>query len=115
MILSHDQSKTSQLQGQLVATTIKERFALARKRFFIFFGMAIVSVFIPVAHFVLVPAFLLISIVVGIKSYGIRYRLELSPPPVCLQCNEPLKPTYFLGEELRIKCEKCFAQYSIEK
>lgn len=114
LILSSDQSKSCLLQGKLLETTIKERLSHARNRFLMFFALAIVSVFIPVAHFFLVPLFLLLAIVAGVKSYGLQYRLEISPQPPCFQCQTPLKPIYFLGQDLRIRCEKCFAQYSIE-
>jgi hypothetical protein len=115
LILSNDQSKVHELSAQWTTLTPKERLAYAAKKFSIFFALAIVSVFIPVAHFFLVPLFLILSLVVGFKSYAIRSRLDLGQQLKCHQCQSELKPSYLLGEELRIKCEKCFAQYAIEK
>jgi hypothetical protein len=115
LILSNDQSKIHDLNAQWTALTPKERMNYAAKKFGIFFGLAIASVFIPVAHFFLVPLFLILSLVVGFKSYAIRYRLDLGQQLKCHQCQNELKPSYLLGDELRIKCEKCFAQYAIEK
>src|SRR5438045_1529437 len=34
-----------------------------------FFGLAVVSVFLPIAHFVLVPGFLLTSLIGGIRTW----------------------------------------------
>lgn len=45
-----------------------ERFKLMALRIGIFFTLAIVSVFIPVLHFILVPAFLVASVLAGISA-----------------------------------------------
>ncbi len=114
LTLTSDQAKTTDIKATLHTLSKRERTLYAWKKFGVFFGLAILSVFVPVAHFVLVPTFLILSIVVGIKSYKIQARLEILENVQCLQCQEILPKQFLLGEEERIKCGHCFAQYAIE-
>src|ERR1043165_5965508 len=111
LILSNDQDRFYDLQASIHNLDFKQRFQSSAKQFFLFFGLAIVSVLIPVFHFFLVPLFLFLSLYIFIKAMKTKTRLDFSNPPACLNCQQPLSGSYYLTEEMRISCEKCSCQY----
>lgn len=115
LILSSDQEKWIEPEAELIKLRTDERFKIALQKFALFFALAIASIFIPVFHFVLVPAFLLISVVMGIKAYKIQYRLQIHKECLCVQCQAPLKTEFLLDEQRRLRCGNCFAHYLIEE
>lgn len=114
LVLSNDINKFLLLSADLVRLTPPQRMQLALKKFGIFFGLGIISVFIPVLHFFLVPLFLLLSIVVSIKTYGKEFHLVLKKPEGCLECSKPLKEDVALDEAMRVKCPHCSANYLLQ-
>ncbi|HED39331.1 MAG TPA: hypothetical protein ENJ13_02750 [Chromatiales bacterium] len=77
--------------GQLHITTYsqKERTARAIKMLALMWGLAIITLFIPLAHFVLVPGFLIAGPVIAYK----RYQMAQHPSKAdgeCPTCKQPL-------------------------
>lgn len=54
----------------------QERTLNAFKTLGLFWGLAVLSVFLPVLHFVLVPLFLILGIVLALKKQNLSYQLE---------------------------------------
>ncbi len=76
--------------GQLLITTYtpQERTARAIKILAIMWGLAVVTLFIPLAHFILVPGFLIAGPVIAYK----RYQMAEHPSSAdghCPTCNQP--------------------------
>lgn len=114
IIMLSDQSKSAEIFGTLQILTSKERLKIAAKKFLLFFALAVVSIFVPVLHFVLVPTFLLIAVIMGIREYSIKYKLENGNGTKCPGCTAPLKEKYFLETSLQIKCDACFERFDVE-
>lgn len=74
------------------------RLSRALKFFSLFIGLGVSSIFIPVFHFVLVPSFLMLSIIVSIIQYKKIYRCDLNAVncPVCLNS---FKESYLYSRE----------------
>jgi hypothetical protein len=114
LILASDQSKNTELSAHLKTLSAREKMTYAAKKFFLFFGLAVISVFIPVAHFVLVPVFLLLAVVTGVKANAIQSRLELQQEVRCLRCEKTFPKEFLLGKEKRLQCAHCFEHFQIE-
>ncbi len=114
LILASNQSKNREIRARSISLSAKEKMTYVAKKFFLFLGLAVVSVFIPVAHFVLVPVFLLLTVVTAIKANAIQARLEISESVPCLKCEKPLASEYLLGKDPRIQCGQCFEHYQLE-
>jgi len=69
-----DKSQIHELDGHVYSQQEKTKRAFTR--LFGFWGLAIVSILVPVAHFILVPAFLLIAPFIAYKSYKEEVMLE---------------------------------------
>ncbi|RYZ83520.1 MAG: hypothetical protein EOP06_19845 [Proteobacteria bacterium] len=65
----------------------QERTSRAIKRLFAFLGLAVLSILVPVFHFVLVPAFLIIAPFVAYKAYQEEVTLEAAQI-VCPECKQ---------------------------
>ena len=85
-----------------------ERVQRALKMLAILWALALVTVFIPIAHFVLVPTFLLAGPIVAFRRYGMKSALE-KVGAVCPACSQkiiiPLEPTDQLPK--RTYCPAC--------
>ena len=114
IILTSDQSKSFDLNQQIVKLNPQQRFQRAIKKFGLFLGLAIFCIFIPVFHFILVPLFLLIAIISGWKTYTVEFELDLESQK-CLQCQQNLNPVYYLGPDLRFRCEHCHSHYVVKQ
>jgi hypothetical protein len=79
-----------------------------------FWGVALVSVFIPVAHFILVPAFLLTGIVVAIMRAREDRRLILLRGP-CPRCGaaQELRPGGRFVDGRRLDCPRCHGDVTL--
>ncbi len=115
LILFSDQNKFLQTSVQLDKLASSERLKISLKKFAIFFLIALGSILIPVFHFVLVPLFLILAIVFGIKAYSTRYFLKIQDSCRCIQCQQLMKTEFFLDDNLRLSCDNCFAKYLVEK
>ena len=115
LILSSDQNKFLQASVQLDKLASSERLKISLKKFALFFLIAMVSILIPVFHFVLVPLFLILSIIFAVKAYSTQYILKIQGACHCVECQQPMKTEFFLDDNLRLGCDKCFAKYLVEK
>ena len=91
----------------VVRWTPQERLRRAFKTGGIFFGIGVASILIPIAHFFLVPAFILSSPLVGLWVYGQKSQIQRGQGP-CPDCAAELRipagPERFPGHDV---CEKC--------
>lgn len=80
----------------------------AGKLFAIFFALALFSVFIPVLHFVLVPAFCLIATACAM-FYAMQDRAVEIAEGICPYCGKTtLLPKAQFEGEFRDSCQQCF-------
>jgi hypothetical protein len=113
IILISDSDKFINLNSTLVPAPTKLKVQNGLKKFGLFFGLAVVSVFIPVLHFVLVPAFLIVSVAAFFYGYKVKYQIVNPKPCTCLLCSHPLNLPVLLGDNRRLNCSSCTAQYRI--
>ncbi len=106
------------LTGQVVLAKIHSsvRMRKAIKSFFIFFGLAIASIFVPILHFFLVPGFLILSIFMAINAYSDSQEianLDLK----CAKCGTSVTLAEKRQEQYPfwVKCPSCQTEYRIEK
>lgn len=85
-----------------------DRFRKSMKTFGIMFGAAIVSILVPVFHFVLVPALLIASVAAAIRQYNKVYSFNLTDV-ICPQCQNDLKEKIITAKENKISvyCFNC--------
>jgi hypothetical protein len=74
---------------QLQVFSERERGLRALKILGILWGLAVVTVFIPVAHFVLVPGFLIAGPVMAVQRYRTGESVE-GATGVCPTCGQPV-------------------------
>lgn len=90
--------------------TLNEKIKRSLKSFFLFIGAAILSIFIPVLHFVLVPVFVLTAVVIAFLKFKERAFFDLTTLgcPVCKRnLNKGLKGLKKNESTLRLFCEEC--------
>jgi len=79
-----------------------------------FWGIAILCVFIPIAHFVLVPSFLIIGIVVAVRRLREGASVE-AVTGVCPRCG--VERSFEAGSALRaestVSCRECHNQLEL--
>ncbi len=108
-VLTQDQSRQADWGAQIQKLNFTEKVKISAKRFSFFLGLAFISIFIPVLHFVLVPVFLLVAVLTLIKSSSYKSRLIFDQNHYCLSCSKPIKTTNVLRGDVRIQCEHCFS------
>lgn len=95
--------------------TPRERTLRALKTLGAFWGLAIISVLIPVLHFILVPGFLLLGPIMA----WLQYRQEIQVNNAHTQCPECQKEADFKkitgNWPLKQNCPNCSAQFYINK
>ena len=71
-------------------------------------GLAVLAVFLPLLHFVLVPGLLIAGIVLGLRTLGERATI-LSMRGSCPACAEPFELALKEGasEKLELRCPAC--------
>ncbi len=94
-------SRDQQTEGLLHYFTYakNERLARAGKLLGIFWGLAVVTLFIPLAHFLLVPGFLIAGPIMAF----VRYRVDESMEKVsgeCPTCHEEVDIPLEVGDKL---------------
>lgn len=91
-----------------------ERFRKAFKTFGIVFAIALVSILVPVFHFVLVPLFLIASFILALRQYNKVYEFKLKGVH-CPQCKDDLKEGLLTTKESRLSvyCFTCRRNLSI--
>ena len=102
------------LTNEIRKLTTAERTKRGIKSGGAFFGLAVLSIFIPVLHFFLVPTFLLLSVYYSVTKIRNENCLSLHDV-TCPVCNKNLKETelFFTGDELRLYCYECQTQLKI--
>lgn len=115
MILTalNNAEQTIYIDANLIPKTANSRFISALKKFGLLFLFATGSILIPVAHFVLVPAFLIASIVTFIKEIKIKNILVVNNEYQCLKCKNKLIMPKSLNSDLRLDCKNCYQQYKV--
>jgi hypothetical protein len=113
IVLISDSDKFIELSSKLVPAPAKLKLQNGLKKFGLFFGLAVVSVFIPVLHFVLVPAFLILSVAAFFYGYRVKFEIIDPQPCKCLLCSHELVLPKLLGDNRRLNCAGCTAQYRI--
>lgn len=105
--------KVSQLTGEVLTCSQKEKIILSFKKISVFLVCALVSVFIPVLHFILVPAFL----IAGAYAFGAQYKYTNHVKfgsflcPKCKKENS-FNNTYFYSTQ-KLNCVDCLEQLTI--
>ncbi len=106
-----------QQPGQWAYETVSgvEHFKMAALRVASFWGLAAFFVFVPVLHFVLVPAAFVAGIYFGIKSTRYTQRL-LTLTTICPSCEKPLQEKALLfRDSLDFKCPSCSCNLTVLK
>ncbi|MBY0452629.1 MAG: hypothetical protein K2P92_06310, partial [Bdellovibrionaceae bacterium] len=80
----------------------------------LFLGLAVFSVFIPMLHFFLVPAFLGMTVYIGYKRMRELYRIDLTTVN-CPVCSKKFKETLMYSDEktFRLYCYECQNQLKV--
>ena len=104
----------SPARALIVEQTPGQRFARTLGGLGMFWGLALVSVFIPVAHFVLVPTFVVAGIVMAIKRAREDRRL-LWVRGACPRCGaeQELKPGGRFVDGRTFDCPSCHGNISL--
>lgn len=115
MILTpiNDADRFLTIDGKLEDLSVSQRTTTAFKKFFLFLGIAIASIFIPVAHFVLVPLFLILSVFFALKEFNIKQNLIIKGAYQCLGCQNVLTIPKKLDNNRRVNCKSCHQQYKL--
>lgn len=106
LVLSHNQEKSVQGKWNLQNVERSERLKNGLKKFLFFFVLGVFSILIPVLHFVLVPLFVVLSVVMGYQGYKMKHRI-VTLDCLCANCGKLLKESYLVSSELRFRCENC--------
>lgn len=114
LISTQDMSKVISIQGDLIPLTKQQLMKRALKKSGLFFGLAMASIFIPVFHFVLVPALLIISAISFFKEFSPTYFLKIESTSTCVQCAKPLQKDYVLKDDHKVTCGECHCRYILE-
>lgn len=100
-----DQSRTLDIPGH--AFTPKEKTKRALQKLFAFWGLALASILVPVAHFVLVPVFFLLAPFLAYKNYQEEVSLEACEL-ACPECTKTGSFTKIAGRwPLHNTCPHC--------
>jgi hypothetical protein len=108
MIIQDNFGKSHNLINQPIVLQYNERVKRGFKAFGLNFLFAMMSVFIPVLHFFLVPLFLFLSVYQGIAKFKQTRRLDLNDE-VCPVCMKSLGSGmgFMEGDILRTVCKAC--------
>lgn len=114
-ILRNNSFKQAPLDAEIINCTKKDVIILSIQKLGLFWGIAIISILIPILHFVLVPAFLLAGVYSFSSQFKNTHRL-IKGGGICPGCNKffPIKNINFF-EGKKISCELCMEQLAIEK
>jgi hypothetical protein len=87
-----DLDKQSESTVEVVPLTKGSRLGRGLRALAICWGIAIFCILIPILHFVLVPLFLLIGILMFVQQYGQKY-FFIAGAIQCPSCQTELKPS----------------------
>lgn len=111
--LSSDYNRYYDIQGSVSEMNWRQKFDESKKQTGVFFLLAIISVFIPIFHFVLVPLFLGLTFWTLWKTKAPRQQLQMQTAVNCLQCGKVLPSGFSMEEELHFSCPHCSATYTL--
>ncbi len=98
---------------QVKVLDLRDRALFAAKKAGVFFALAVASVFIPVFHFVLVPLFLLLTILTFWKKSRAHWKFE-NLEFDCLECSTRLRLNDgFEKPPFRVFCNFCHQHLKI--
>jgi len=111
---SHDSQK-ARASIAMLSLSQSDRFITAFKKSSLFFALAIGSVFLPVLHFVLVPTFLIVTVIVFMKGMK-QTSWVVTGYTQCPQCKKwvEISPQYYT-EPLRTSCSQCGERLLLKK
>ena len=114
MKIESNTGHTQAVSAQPVVLSLQERATLAFKKSGLFLGLAVVSVFIPVMHFFLVPLFLLLSLYLGVKNFRYLKSIDLTGVN-CPACGKDLNEArlFYREDEVRLYCYQCQTQLKV--
>jgi hypothetical protein len=113
LIVSNNANLFIPLDAVIKEKTKTERLSFAFKKFFIWFGIALGSIFIPIAHFILTPCFLIASAIAFRNGYNLNKKLFTSKPCFCQKCQKILIIPEHINEDTSITCDNCFQRYQL--
>lgn len=94
---------------QEIPQNLRIKFAI--RKFSMFFALAIASIAVPVFHFVLVPLFLVISVIIFFKYLKFKYELITEGVTHCLECSTKIDFNKSQDQDFRCECSKCYTRY----
>ena len=102
--------KVAPFKGQIVECAKKDKLEAGFRKLGIFWGLMIASVFIPVFHFVLVPAFFILGLVFFSQQYKQTHMVKQLTfnCPNCGKENK-IEKMYF-KDSIRFRCQECSTQ-----
>lgn len=115
LILTTDATKYILFDGELTRLSPVDRWKAALLKLGQFSALGIAAIFIPILHFFLVPAALALGIFYFFDALSKDIQPVTLQPCHCVQCQNILIFRKLSSQNCRIKCEKCFAQYILEK
>ncbi len=111
LVQSNDLSKETPISGSIEILNFHSRLKIAGKACGFFLILTFISVFIPAAHFILVPTFLIVSFISLFSNLAKNKSLKMMEKAPCPVCKNPLQiPSSFKGE-LRFRCKICAGQF----
>ncbi len=115
---SSDAEVVAPISGQAVLSRIPNRVRLrkAAKSYFIFLGLAVGAVFVPILHLILVPGFLLLSIFMAVNAYVDNVEIE-NIKLKCEKCHADIMLPSKRADQYPfwVKCPSCQTEYRVEK
>lgn len=116
MIIQDNFGKGHNLKNQATVIPYNDRVKRGLKAFGINFFAAIVSVFIPVLHFFLVPLFLILAFYQGFAKFKQTRSLNLNDE-ACPICTKSLDRGlgYLDGDMLRTSCSHCHTKLVVSE
>jgi len=98
----------------IIEQTPAQRFARTLAGLGMFWGLALAGLFIPVAHFVLVPTFVTAGIIMAVKRAREDRRLVLLRG-ACPRCgaDQEFKPGGRFASERSLDCPKCHGNLTL--
>lgn len=105
--------KQNPINGTAEVCSKKTLLIQALKKVGLFLGLAVASLFIPLLHFILVPAFLLLGALAfkNQMSNTHHFKLATYPCPTCGKANS-ISDLYF-HEDAKLGCTSCSARLAI--
>lgn len=114
MKIESSRGKTQYYQDEAVALSMIQRIIYALKGVGFYFLFALISIFLPILHFFLVPLFLVISLYVGVTRFTCTRFIDLYHKK-CPSCDAELdiKFLYIKHKEIDLDCINCRSQLKI--